>query len=228
MRTLDACGVAGAMRATGRISSYGEMQVWDALGPAHITFTAQDATDAAALSLAADGGAGRLGYIAENGVLNGALFDELQRLHAGGQLELVCPAKVKGIDVPGAGSAAQMLPEAAGSQPPASADRLASVTLEDGRVLRARLLVAADGAASAVRGAAHIGTWGWSYDQHGVVATVKTDGHGDTAWQRFLPHGPVAILPVSRAACGIGQCSSAVCVLRLKREPHPSSAKASE
>lgn len=54
----------------------------------------------------------------------------------------------------------------------------------------------ADGAQSAVRAAARIGTYGWDYDQRAVVATVETDTPHSTAWQRFLPEGPVAVLPL--------------------------------
>jgi ubiquinone biosynthesis monooxygenase Coq6 len=61
------------------------------------------------------------------------------------------------------------------------------------------LVVAADGAQSRVRQAAAIGTWGWDYDQRGLVTTVRTDRMHSTAWQRFLPNGPVALLPLDGA-----------------------------
>jgi hypothetical protein len=147
-----------------------------------------------------------LGFIAENDVLNGALFDQLQRLHASGQIDLVCPAKVTKIQVPPLGKALQVLPEARGESGGDSSsnatrainpDALASITLDNGRTIKARLVVGADGAMSAVRAAANIGTWGWSYDQTAVVATVRTNRAHGTAWQRFLPHGPLAVLPVS-------------------------------
>ena len=39
---------------------------------------------------------------------------------------------------------------------------------------------------------------GWTYSQNAVVATVHhPEGvHNDTAWQQFLPSGPIALLPV--------------------------------
>lgn len=41
------------------------------------------------------------------------------------------------------------------------------------------------------------GNWGWDYDQVGVVGTVRTGAELDrTAWQRFLPSGPLALLPL--------------------------------
>jgi ubiquinone biosynthesis monooxygenase Coq6 len=59
--------------------------------------------------------------------------------------------------------------------------------------------VGADGINSPVRNFAHIDSLGWDYDAHGVVATLKLDPErpNTTAWQRFLPTGPIAMLPVS-------------------------------
>jgi ubiquinone biosynthesis monooxygenase Coq6 len=49
-----------------------------------------------------------------------------------------------------------------------------------------------------VRNFANIDSLGWDYDAHGVVATLKLDPErpNNTAWQRFLPTGPIAMLPV--------------------------------
>ena len=75
------------------------------------------------------------------------------------------------------------------------------VEVTGGRKLTARLLVGADGANSPVRHFAEIDSRGWDYGRHGVVATLKTAegedvGGQKTAFQRFLPTGPVAFLPV--------------------------------
>ena len=68
------------------------------------------------------------------------------------------------------------------------------------RKLAARLLVGADGANSPVRTFADIKSRGWDYNRHGVVATLQLSGEREqsyqTAYQRFLPTGPVAILPL--------------------------------
>ncbi|CAM9965481.1 unnamed protein product [Phaeothamnion confervicola] len=64
------------------------------------------------------------------------------------------------------------------------------------RTVRARLLVATDGAKSRVRDLCGLKTWGWDYRQRAVVGTVKVEGPHTTAWQRFLPRGPVALLPL--------------------------------
>jgi 2-octaprenyl-6-methoxyphenol hydroxylase len=72
-----------------------------------------------------------------------------------------------------------------------------TVTLADGRHLRAPLLVAADGRASRLREAAGIGVVGWKYQQVGIVTTVSHEKpHRSRAMQHFLPSGPFAILPL--------------------------------
>jgi 2-octaprenyl-6-methoxyphenol hydroxylase len=72
------------------------------------------------------------------------------------------------------------------------------VTLADGSLIEASLLVAADGARSKLRERAGIATHGWEYDQSGIVVTVghERDHHG-RAEEHFLPSGPFAILPLT-------------------------------
>ena len=75
--------------------------------------------------------------------------------------------------------------------------RVAELELSDGRDLRARLTVAADGARSRLSALAGIQTIGWDYDQAGIVATIAHErDHGGRAEQHFLPAGPFAILPL--------------------------------
>jgi len=77
------------------------------------------------------------------------------------------------------------------------------VRLSDGVSLDARLLLAADGAESAVRALAGIDVDRTDYGQKGVVAYVASERpHEDTAWQRFLPTGPLAFLPCTPGANG--------------------------
>jgi 2-octaprenyl-6-methoxyphenol hydroxylase len=72
------------------------------------------------------------------------------------------------------------------------------VTLSDGRVIEAGLLVAADGARSKLRERAGIATHGWEYDQSGIVVTVGHErDHQGRAEEHFLPAGPFAILPLT-------------------------------
>jgi 2-octaprenyl-6-methoxyphenol hydroxylase len=72
-----------------------------------------------------------------------------------------------------------------------------TATLSDGATLSARLLVAADGARSAIREQAGIAAHGWNYDQSGIVTTVAHErDHNGRAEEHFLPAGPFAILPL--------------------------------
>jgi 2-octaprenyl-6-methoxyphenol hydroxylase len=73
-----------------------------------------------------------------------------------------------------------------------------TVTLADGNVIEASLLVAADGARSKLRERAGIATHGWDYDQSGIVVTVGHErDHLGRAEEHFLPAGPFAILPLT-------------------------------
>jgi len=85
----------------------------------------------------------------------------------------------------------------------------AVVELEGGEKLETALLVGADGAGSAVRAALGTGWTGWEYGQMGVVATLqlqhsRQEEEGNTtAWQRFLPSGPLALLPLASNAASL-------------------------
>jgi 2-octaprenyl-6-methoxyphenol hydroxylase len=69
--------------------------------------------------------------------------------------------------------------------------------LGSGKLLRAPLLVAADGKRSRLRELAGIKCIGWSYPQRGIVVTVGHErAHHGKAVQHFLPAGPFAILPL--------------------------------
>src|ERR1019366_1255669 len=66
-----------------------------------------------------------------------------------------------------------------------------------GAQLSARLLVGADGAQSPVREFAGLTVRMRDYRQLAIVANVRTaQPHRNTAWQRFLPTGPLAFLPL--------------------------------
>ncbi|WP_417667800.1 ubiquinone biosynthesis hydroxylase [Roseibium sp.] len=73
-----------------------------------------------------------------------------------------------------------------------------TIELASGKVLRARLLVAADGVRSKLRDLAGIRTNHWDYGQSGIVTTVKHERpHNGRAEEHFLPAGPFAILPLT-------------------------------
>lgn len=122
----------------------------------------------------ADVGEPWLGYIVENRLIQHAL---LRQLESARSVRLIAPATPTAVhpDVDGV-----------------------SLTLENGQRYRARLLVAADGAASATRQQLGIETCGWRYAQQAIVAHLNVERpHRQTAWQRFLATGPLAFLPLA-------------------------------
>jgi 2-octaprenyl-6-methoxyphenol hydroxylase len=77
-------------------------------------------------------------------------------------------------------------------------DGAIDVALAGGGEIAARLLVAADGARSAIREQAGIASHGWDYEQSGIATTVAHErAHHGRAEEHFLPAGPFAILPLT-------------------------------
>ena len=116
-----------------------------------------------------------LGYIVENRVTQLALLDRLQDFT---NIELICPASITKINY----------------QP----GQLSQLDLAEGRIISTRLLIAADGGQSRVRQAVGIGVTSWDYQQHALVIYIETAyGQQDITWQRFVPTGPQAFLPLT-------------------------------
>lgn len=121
---------------------------------------------------AADQGRDVLGYIVENTLVQSVLWRALE--DAG--VQCLVPAAVVGYT---------------------EREDRAQLELDDGRHIAARVVVAADGVDSPLRAMVGIDTHGHDYAQRGVVAHVATaHPHERTAWQRFLPTGPLALLPL--------------------------------
>lgn len=164
--------------APSSIALLDELGVWTSIrgarsGP-YARMHVWDGASGAAIDFdAADEGRDLLGHIVENNLVQWTLW---QALDAAGVRRL-CPAEVAGFE--------------------AREDRVA-LALTDGESLAARLVVAADGAGSPLRELAGIATRGRDYAQRAVVARVVTErAHEQTAWQRFLPSGPLALLPLA-------------------------------
>lgn len=76
-------------------------------------------------------------------------------------------------------------------------DEQVLVTLASGEPVMAELLIACDGANSAIRSQFKMPITFWDYDHHAIVATVTSQvPHANTARQVFLPTGPLAFLPL--------------------------------
>jgi 2-octaprenyl-6-methoxyphenol hydroxylase len=104
----------------------------------------------------------------------------------------------------------------------ASASPDLGVRLRDGSSLRARLLIAADGARSDIRARAGIPIRGWDYGQSAIVTTVAHErDHGGRAEEHFLPAGPFAILPLRHCRSSIVWTEHAHEAARLLALPEP-------
>jgi len=78
-----------------------------------------------------------------------------------------------------------------------SSSRAVEIETRAGETLEASLLVAADGGTSTVRNLLDLPVAATAYGQDAVVTHVTSAGsHAETAWQRFLPDGPLAFLPL--------------------------------
>ena len=135
-----------------------------------------------------------LGFIVENRITQLAL---LERLVEFDNIELIAPAVIKNINYSGSEQTV--------------------LELEDGSELQARLLVAADGGNSRVRQTVGLGVNSWDYKQHAMVIYIETEyGQQDITWQRFVPSGPQAFLPLTGHYGSIVWYNSADEVRRLK------------
>jgi len=80
----------------------------------------------------------------------------------------------------------------------------ASVGLDDGRTLTARLLIGCDGRDSGTARRAGIERTGWGYDQTALVCAIGHEKpHNGVAHQFFMPAGPLGILPLPGNRCSI-------------------------
>ncbi|GAA4870469.1 UbiH/UbiF family hydroxylase [Luteimonas vadosa] len=139
-----------------------------------------DAAGGGELAFDADAlGRPELGWIVEHGLLVDVLWQAIARSN----VRLLCPAAVEALQQDDAG---------------------VELRLDDGTRVAATVAIAADGAQSAVRRLAGIDVSVHDYAQRGLVAYVQTDlPHQATAWQRFLPTGPLAFLPCADGSSSI-------------------------
>ncbi|MEY4931803.1 MAG: hypothetical protein RLZZ403_123, partial [Pseudomonadota bacterium] len=132
---------------------------------------------------AAELGLESLGFVIANRALGAGLW---QRLEATG-VRVLAPARVVDYDVTAEGCLVRLEGEAASSDP-----------------VHCRLLVAADGAQSAVRKSAGVESSTWDYEQTALTANLTTQVfHNHVAYERFTPTGPIALLPFAEGRVGL-------------------------
>ena len=189
-------GRASAL-ALGTVQMFRGLGLWPAMqamgvSPIHqIRVSDSDFSHAAHLRRQ-DIGAEALGYIVPNYVTQSAAIAFLQTCD---NISLRFSTQVMdvvgdrdGVDVALAPSAAT----ASSGTSPSGEARPASLEWQ-----RAKVLIAADGARSPLRQQANIPVTRWGYNQACIVTTVETERpHRQTAYERFQPIGPFAILPM--------------------------------
>lgn len=155
-----------------RVCGYKKIQVWDGLGGGELSFESPQDLEAMA-------------YMVELNNLVCAMKARLRSAEQSRNLELDILEKTAVTSIEEADSNSSI------DWPKIKID-------QEERVLRARLLVGADGINSPVRKFAKIESMGWDYGQNGLVGTIKLEGveSDEMAWQRFLPTGTLALLPL--------------------------------
>ena len=173
---------AWPLMAKVKVSPYQHMHVWDAEGTGAIDFDAVDMQHAC------------LGHIVENRVTIWALQ---QALKTSTNVVFLDGCRVT-----------DLLSLAEEGEPVVGGEPVYALALDDGSQLSAGLVVAADGALSSIRRFAGFNTREWDYEHVATVTTVETElPHQHTAWQRFLPEGPLAFLPLAAGSDGQHVCS---------------------
>ncbi|KAL6105704.1 coq6 [Pungitius sinensis] len=154
-----------------RCKPYKRMQVWDACSDVLITFDKEDMQD-------------EMAHIVENDVVVAALTKQLDNLPENVQVKYRSEVVKYSWPMP---------------HQPAHAIPWVKVMLASGESVETKLLIGADGPNSMVRQELGIPTVKWNYDQSAVVAVLHLSEptENNVAWQRFLPSGPIAMLPLS-------------------------------
>lgn len=124
-----------------------------------------------------------LGYVVPNRVTGSALYTQMGKQP---RLDIIVPARVENVTT--------------GEQVTTLEITLAG----EKRQITTRLLVAADGAGSGIRGQLGIATRQVNYGQHAIIANVTTGlPHQNQAFERFTAEGPVALLPLTEGRCSL-------------------------
>ncbi|KAH8869034.1 Ubiquinone biosynthesis monooxygenase COQ6, mitochondrial [Schistosoma japonicum] len=155
-----------------RYQPVNKMKVWETKSDLYLTFHRNP-----------------LAYIVENNLVIESLRNYLESVNNCSNVTILYEAQVKNIQLP----------------PANHSEHLVRIDIQQKshdkeETIETNLLIGADGFNSPVRKAANIHTIGWNHNQKAIVATLKLEQANEesTAWQRFLPTGPIALLPLSK------------------------------
>jgi 2-octaprenyl-6-methoxyphenol hydroxylase len=167
---------------------FDSLGVWATIAPQAAAIRTIHVSDAGRFGFARlraeEQGIDAFGYVVANRVIGAALWEKLQ---ASRGIVLRVPATAEDIEISEAGTTFRIVGNDGSREE-----------------VRASLLVAADGAHSSVRAAADIDAGVEDYDQVAIVANIAADRpHDGTAYERFTPSGPIAVLPLYDGSYGV-------------------------
>ena len=160
-----------------------------------------DGLEPGALDFEPEPGDGALGHMVENRRLRAALFEA-----ASSAPRVDVRMKTRAMDVD-------------------RGEHGVTVTLDSGSIVRAPLLIAAEGRNSPMREAAGLRVARWTYDNAAIVTSLHHERpHENIAFEIFYPDGPFAILPLLDDEIGHRSCI----VWSVTRDQAPGMLKLSE
>ncbi|KAL4238735.1 putative ubiquinone biosynthesis monooxygenase [Mactra antiquata] len=175
IQLFERCGVWPVIESM-RCQQVLRMQVWESCSNSLISFNQDEMSD-------------ELAYVAENDVILESINRRLNEIKD--RIEVMYSTKAENIQIPG------------GLDEPDS-NAWVNILLNNGQTLKTKLLVGSDGMNSTVRKAANLHTVSFDYNQKAIVAVLNiSETDNNVAWQRFLPTGPIAMLPMSDTAMSL-------------------------
>lgn len=170
-------GVWQKILSTGRPNSFSKMIVWDGVAKGRTIFDAQEL------------GLSFMGYVVENDLIHQALMSYLHE-PSSDKFHLMEESNLEQLDHKQEydRSWSRLLI----SSPVSSSEETHQ------RDFTCDLLIGADGIHSSVRRLSELESVGWNYRQSAIVCTMHhvASNEPHVTWQRFLPSGPIAMLPV--------------------------------
>ena len=195
----------------GKLLIYAGLGLWERLQPEATPILATHISERGRFGVARftaeDAGEEALGWNVPVRALGAALWERLAKAT---NVEILCPAKVGGMEIDGELARVTVMPAKAGRfviPAQAGIQNVAGAILDPrfrGDDVGAKLVVACDGAQSAIRKALDIGAQERDYEQVAIVSAVRPERpHQGVAYERFLPGGPIALIPKQDGRCGL-------------------------